>query len=153
MKTTRGLTNIFIDKILHNRAQWYIGTYSANNIPSTKQKIISFVCNLSKYKEPGTHFIAIMIDKKNKKAEYFDPYGLQCSNKYILKYLSKYVKRISYSRKQIQHLYSDHCGVHCIAYILSKNKNMSLNTFINLYKNKNLYVNDDISTEFIKNIL
>lgn len=149
----KGLSNVYIHKVLRGRVKDYIGVFSSNNIPATRRQKILFICNLSRYNEPGTHFVGVMIDKRKKKAEYFDTYGLPCINHDILLYLDKYVNRVQYIKNQIQHLNSNYCGVHCMAYILSKKINMSMKQFIKIYKNNNLHRNDDISLQFISSVL
>lgn len=153
MKKAEGLSNIFIHDILNNRAVNYIGVFSANNIIVTQRKVITLVCNLSDYKQPGTHFVAIQIDKIKKIAEYYDPYGLPCYNASILKYICKYVEHIHYANRQVQHIYSDYCGIHCMAFILSKNIDVSFTEFIGMYKNTKLHNNDDIALEFVISML
>lgn len=94
------------------------GTFSSNNTPYLKTDQ-SVIINFSKFKEEGTHFIAI-IALKNNKCIYFDP--LCIKRKYIpseiKKYCKKYLKVYNISKK-IQNNESIFCGFFCMLAIIS----------------------------------
>ncbi len=110
------VSNIFIDSIMCE-IKGYKGTFSSNTAPKLKNDQ-SIILNFSKYREEGTHFIAIFV--KNDKCFYFDPL---CINYYfvpyeIKHYLKKYKKYINISKK-IQNNSSDFCGFFCMLFIIS----------------------------------
>ena len=121
-----GISNIYIDQLM-NKISWsFRCTFSANNIPKFKDKYFSLIVNLSNEGETGTHFIAIFITEN--KILYFDSLGSLQINPNIKNYLEIYKKPISYAQKQIQHLFSSHCGFFCIAFIICI-ENMVKNVF------------------------
>ena len=97
MKKNVGITNIYIDNVMFNISKSYKGTFSCDNIPLFKNKIFSIICNLSKEKENGSHFVGAYFLKD--KIFYFDSFGMKNNNIYLKKYLKKYEKK-SYTFKK-----------------------------------------------------
>lgn len=147
------MTNVYIDNILLGRAHNFIGTFSSDTIETSNKKIFTFVCNLSQHNEPGTHFVGVQINSEARIIEYFDPYGRPCTNYDILSYLKKYGKKIIHTTKQIQNYESDFCGIHCMAFMLSKNVGCTYDKFIDIYSVTNTLSNDAKSTQYIVHIL
>ena len=131
-----------------NKISWsFRGTFSANNIPKFKDNFFSLIVNLSNEGETGTHFIAIFITEN--KILYFDSLGSFQINPNIKHYLETYKKPISYDQKQIQHLFSSHCGFFCISCILCLENNIPFHKFLKIFHKKDLYLNDYISIKII----
>ena len=146
---SRGLTNIFVDRVLLWGAEHCIGVFSCDAIPFSNRNVYTFVCNLSKTNEIGTHFVAVSVDKATQTAEYYDSFGRQCQNGYILAYLEEqHVKKMNFNGQQIQSYMSDFCGIHCIAYVLSKNNNVPLMEFVSMYNTHDLMSNDNVSLKY-----
>ena len=101
---------------------------------------MSLVVNTDKADEPGTHWIAIIIDK-NGYGEYFDSYGLPPMHHEIVKFLKNNTNNYFYNKKLIQCLTCITCGHYCIAYIILRSKGYSYNYFIKLFT-ENQYKND-----------
>lgn len=98
----------------------YCGIFSADSIPKTlyRAHLFSFICNLSKVKEEGTHWIAIVYIKGV--LIYLDPLGLNNElNSCIRNFMLKVPARIFCSiNKPLQNTSSDLCGLFCIFFIL-----------------------------------
>ena len=81
---------------------------------------------------------------------YFDSFGNQNIDKTLEKYLKKHKKQIIFSKKQLQNIFSSHCGFFCIAFILCIENNITFDEFLRTFNQKNLYLNDYICIEIIK---
>ena len=121
--------------------------FSSDDIPFFPQLNVSFICNLSKRNELGTHFIAVYINKNY--ILYFDPFGVECYVQSICKYLQHYNIEIVQSLLSIQHPSSLHCGYFCIGFILALNNGYNISKYHNIFNHKNLILNDDIVSDFI----
>lgn len=144
----KGITNVYIDKIMSQISSSYKGTFACNVIPYFDNQTFSLIINLSTDREKGSHFISLFVLKN--KIVYFDSYGLKNNNKFVEKYLQKYNKQIIYSNKTIQHISSAHCGYFAMSFILSLENNISLIKFLSFFRENNLIVNDYICVKIIK---
>jgi hypothetical protein len=73
-----GISNVYIERQMGklNLAN-YVGCYSVNTVPVTQlAPNSSFICNVSKKNEPGTHFIAVKLDGERGLLYYYDSFGL-----------------------------------------------------------------------------
>ena len=146
--TDEGISNLYIDQLMKQISSSFRGTFSCNTIPYFNDQNFSIIVNLSKDNEKGSHLISLFFLKN--KIIYFDPYGLKSNNTYINKYLSKYNKKIVYSKSQIQDILSNHCGFFCISFILFTENSHPLKVFLSIFNNNNLLCNDYICIEMIK---
>ena len=151
MKKNVGITNIYIDNVMFNISKSYKGTFSCDNIPLFKNKKISIICNLSKEKENGSHFVGVYFLKD--KIFYFDSFGMKNNNIYLKKYLKKYEKKVIHSKKQIQHMFSNHCGFFCMLFILFLENKFTLEYFLNVFDKQNLFRNDNICIKLIQDFI
>ena len=116
MMSNLGISNIYINNLMKKFNISFLGTYSSNNIPYISKNNVSIICNLSSFREKGSHFIAIYFFSD--KILYFDPYGGKCYNKYISKYLKLYNNKVAYSNIQTKSFKSNYCGFYCISSVL-----------------------------------
>ena len=118
------------------------------NFPvKSKQK---FIVNLSPSNVKSGHFVIICFDDND--VLYFDPYGLKCSNEFILKkIISLGTCEIIYSTKRIQQISSMYCGLICLACLIYI-ENKSIEEFLNLF-DENLHKNENICLNIIKDQL
>ena len=143
-----GITNIYIEKVMCNFNLNFKGVFSSNDIPFfTENENISFICNLSKRNQKGSHYVAMFIF--NHKIIYFDPLGFDCYVKEIIDYLKLYKRKVEHSYYEIQHPFYFHCGYFCIGFILALSSKLSLTQYSNLFEKINLTINDDIVCNFI----
>lgn len=144
-------SNLFLNDLLL-RLDFYMGTYSCNNIPDSTWEKNFLIINLSKVNTLGSHFICLYIYKNRNKwyVEYFDPLGGPCRNKYILHYISNYSKYYKMSTRPVQSMFSIRCGFFCATYVMYRgNALSSFSKFINLFDNVDLKKNDKFVDEFI----
>lgn len=151
MTFKEGVSNIFINDFLLTNSANYYGTYSSDDIPVNEFKsrdTFSIVCNLSKRKSPGTHFIVIIsrIIQGRRRLIYIDPLGLPCINTHILKFLHGLHHAFEFNTTQIQDVESVFCGMYCILYVMWF---VEMKLELQFYKN-NLIRNDKLCTAYIK---
>ena len=113
-----GLSNVFIESVLRKTCTDFFGVFSADSIPDrlTKQKRASVVCNLSREKEDGTHFVTLLLTEK--KILYLDSFGLACYVPEILKFLHQSKREIVFFTEKIQDDESVFCGFYAILFCL-----------------------------------
>ncbi len=138
-KEKRGISNFQINEWmkLFKKNGW-VGCYCSdelNNIGKTKNNIITFIMNtLKSTSNICGHWVAILINKKDKIVEYFDPFGNEPENekkfnKDIIEILKNNGLNGDYqfkiNRVQKQKITADTCGYHCIKFICDRLKGKS----------------------------
>lgn len=93
------------------------GVYSSDNIPLLKKIKSSLILNFDKENEPGSHFIAVFLNRK-KHLLYFDPLNLGFTPVNIALYINKYKKCFNLSQN-MQNYESSFCGFYCMLFIIS----------------------------------
>ena len=148
------VSNIYLNnlgKYLKN----YEGTFSSDNIKkyNSRKKNCTFIINLSKTSEKGTHLIAVQIKKsRGVKVFYFDSFGLPCYNKDILNFIHNISNKYSYNNLQIQHPNSDYCGVYCLGFVMHQDDtNKNYKDFLKMFNSDNLFSNDKKIVSYITN--
>lgn len=131
----------------------FLGVYPCDSHPrdlnKLKNKSFSFIFNLSPHYEDGSHFVAIL--KRHKTYYYFDSYGKVCKNKDIVNFLKSHTKFLICNKKIIQDKTSIFCGLYCLAFLITCQKNKkSLNFFVSKFS-KPLKSNDKICLSIILN--
>ena len=143
------VSNIYLNNIgkyLNN----YQGTFSCNtlNKPHKNKALSTYIFNLSKINEKGTHLVAISL--KNNDVLYFDSFGLSCENKDILSFIYSVNNKYQYNALQIQHLTSNYCGLYCLAFVMQQDKgNKKIDKFLQMFNVNNKLENDDIVVKYI----
>lgn len=92
----------------------FIGVFSINNIPSSV-KCGKMVVNLDSNNLPGSHWIAINVDKNY--VIYFDPLANAALPPILCDYLRRLKKTLYILTKPIQPLFSNTCAIYCINFI------------------------------------
>ena len=144
------VSNIYLNKICSNLKN-YQGTFSCNQIKNLKINLTNntYIVNLSKSTEKGSHLIAIQVNNKDKIIRYFDSFGLPCTNQDILLFLSRVNKKYFYNNKQIQHFKSEYCGMYCLAFVMYHDNSSNFNKFLKMFQSDNLFKNDKIVIRYI----
>lgn len=93
------------------------GVFSSDNAPLVTKVGKSIIINFDKRSEPGSHFIAVYINKAGK-CLYFDPLNITHIPIDIHNYLSKY-KIFENASCDIQPFFSTYCGFYCMLFIIS----------------------------------
>ena len=147
------VSNFYINDVLKNISS-FCGTFSCDNIKSgdSSVKLNSYIINLSSKNDLGTHFIALSINHEDKKVFYFDSFGYKCTNKKILRFISKYGYKYRYCNRQIQDPLSVYCGFFCICFVVSTHLSIPFTRIVKLYDEHNLIKNDKICINLIKTL-
>lgn len=113
-----GISNHYITSVLNPSCVNFRGVYSANTIPLRllKVDVFSIVCNLSKVDEPGSHFVAVIVQPQE--IFYMDSFGSPCITPEIVGFLKKINKPVVYNTRQIQDFSSKLCGFYSILFVL-----------------------------------
>ena len=146
-----GISNKYMEKLMGNFDLNFKGVFSSDYIPFFSGYNFSLICNLSKTKEKGTHFVAMYVSKNS--VIYFDPFGLKCHTQSICLYLEMYKRKIIESLVTIQHPLSFHCGFYCIGFVFALDYNLSLSEYQNIFGSTNLDNNDNIVSVFITTMI
>lgn len=143
------LTNVYLEDLAEFCSlSQFIGVFSCNSLPKfPHSRPYSLICNLSKDTNKGTHFIAIYIFPNV--IIYYDPYGMECYNKYILQFLLSKKCKIIYNKKCIQHISSVYCGYYCFGFCMFLESSKSLLSYNKLFFKSKLYKNEKIVEQLI----
>lgn len=137
------MTNSVELKNILKHIKIFKGVFPCDKIPIIKKFPSVIIVNTDKSNSSGKHWVSLYFKNKNT-CEYFDSFGLPINNKYIKKYLIKLnYKKYVYNRIQFQKLNSKLCGYYVVAFVLCKNKNISLKKILD----------DDIDNFIIKNLI
>ena len=152
-----GISNHYINSILKPTCPNFLGVYSSDNIPLQLLQLqhddtFFIVCNLSRVRESGSHFITIMCFPQY--VLYIDSFGLPCTVKEIQSFLSKLKKQIFYNVQRVQAASSSFCGFFCILFVLHFNSLLFATTPAPImFDKENLSANDAICIQKICEIL
>ena len=96
------------------------GVYGLDEIVHIKQKSFpsAYVFNLDLSYKPGSHWVAVYIDRKGR-PEYFDSFGRPPPRE-IKDFLYTYAESWKYNHKPVQELYSTTCGQFVVFYIYQR---------------------------------
>lgn len=146
-----GITDIFIESVLEQcDLKRFAGCFACDNIPVEKLSLLenfNIICNLDTQDGPGTHFVAIIVNKD--KVFYIDSQGNECKNAHIsrfLKYVAKVKKRkIVFNKFKIQHQHSIFCGFYAMLFMLKYDRTNGVEIKFSI----NQWTNDDICIKHI----
>lgn len=127
-----------------------IGVYAANHVPKLLSTPAAIITNLDTSDKPGSHWVAIYIDK-NGYGIYFDSYGLAPASKYHLDRLRKNCERFQWNKKQVQSVASQVCGEHCIMFLYHMCSGISLRKYLHLFSS-DYGKNDALAVKFYQRL-
>jgi Ulp1 protease family, C-terminal catalytic domain len=125
------------------------GVYSSNCLPLIA-KFNGYIINLDENSERGSHWVAIYFTNE-RKAEYFDSYGLPPFLPNILTFLNRNSTSWIFNVKTLQNENTVVCGQYCIYFILHKCHNINLNNIVNAF-NSSKNMNDKKVYKFVKQL-
>lgn len=115
MNTSR--LNTILSQHPHTRTQ-FLGTFPSDRCPRKPKPLTCFISNTDPSSRPGQHWIAFYV-KSDGNVYYFDPYGIPPISIYHKRFLAKSTDgRGALNRQQVQNLYSETCGAHCINFLI-----------------------------------
>lgn len=139
--------NTEIENLLLKTVKEYKGCFASNNIPKYTEYPHCMVANTDKLGAYGTHWVCMYVPRENS-VEYFDSYA-QEPNQYIAKYLKPF-RRVVYSIKELQDLFTDVCGEFCIYFLINRSRNKSFREIESyLYKRQD---NDEFVDNYVENL-
>jgi len=94
------------------------GVFSVDTLPPRPRLL---VCNTEPSSKSGEHWIAINVDERTGRGEYFDSFGRPPPGVFR-DYLNRHCIAWIYNRKQLQSVVSSFCGYYCCFYCLCKYK-------------------------------
>ena len=97
----------------------------------------------------GSHYVALYFNGID--FIYFDPFGLECWNKYIIDFIKeKNHHLLYYSNVQIQGIFSLFCGYYCLSFLLAMNEGKSISEFQRMFSSHDFKMNEYICVNYIK---
>jgi len=126
------------------------GVFPCDRIPLQKYKLpYALVINTDPASKPGTHWVALYIDKDNH-AEFFDSFGRPLLNKYIIEFIDDFCASACWNTECIQSELSIKCGQFALGFIKARLRGLTADKFLGLFtKDKDrLLENDAIIEKF-----
>lgn len=126
-----GLYNSDIEEVMKDSPHWggVIACDEFDKIPAKPN--LNLVVNLDKASQPGSHWVSIRVDSKDRSVEYYDSFGRKPPDT-IDKGIKDLFDRIEpapsnmfkykYNRKPTQNPTTDTCGYHAMLFILQRNR-------------------------------
>lgn len=152
-----GLSNRFLQKFLIKKCEHFLGVFSVDQIPPNLwKKSCCFIVNLDESTEPGSHFVAVYIDRQNV-LWYFDSYALSplVFSTHLVSFLSPWIKSGKIKMASpfpIQNFDSLFCGWFSAAFCLFVNVPFHPNHFFSLFDERDLLKNEKIIICMLKNL-
>jgi hypothetical protein len=164
-----GLTNVYIERLaLQFAPTTFCGVFSSDTLPAHREletfdrrwrrkRRFSLICNLSREREEGTHFIVVAATSH--RIYYLDPTGLPCPDTRIASFLSECAQHrdiVYFNEQTIQHPWSYFCGYYALLFVLRFDRGASWQT--NLFvcdkrDSTDLFVNDTLCIHYLKHEL
>ena len=121
----------------------FLGCFASDDLPTFPKSLpASLIINTHKKSQPGEHWLALVLTKH--KCFYFDSFGAPILEETIVSYLQQKYEKVTINNECIQHLYSDSCGLYCIAFVKNVKSKTSFETFISKFNLYDLLKNDNI---------
>ena len=135
-----------IDRLFESDAvcrSMFQGVFSVDTLPP-KPRLL--VCNTDPSTKPGSHWIAINVDK-NGRGEYFDSFG-RGPQPIIEAYMNRHCRFWTFNNSQLQSVISGLCGFYCCFFCLLRSRRIDM---INIVKHftTDTGLNDSIVYSFI----
>ncbi len=126
-------SNFYIHYVLYP-LRHFGGVYNTTTIgeASFKKWPCYIVSNLSPEGALGSHWIGIALFREE--VFYFDPLGKKCQPPDILDYLSTQgYTSYKYLKKNIQHIFSHHCGYFVMAFFIFLDAGGTISDFLSMF--------------------
>ena len=121
----------------------FLGCFACNDLPPFPRKFpVSMIINTHRKNQAGEHWLGLILTKSQ--CLYFDSFGVGITEESIVSYLQQKYEKVTINNECIQHLYSESCGLFCIAFIRNVKSNASFETFISNFNLLDLLENDNI---------
>ena len=111
----------------------FAGIYAKDELHKNQLRLpMGLIANTDKASDPGTHWIAIFIDKDGI-GEYFDSYGLPPLLNEFTDFLHNFcINGYFYNRNILQCITCITCGQYCTAYLTARFNGISYSEYISV---------------------
>ena len=144
------VSNIWINRVMQDIHR-FMGVYSSNELTPPLSYPTYIIANFSRSYEKGTHFIAILLLKKDL-CIYFDPLNLLFLPDAIFQYMRTHSKMIYRVNNKIPSDLSIFCGFYCLIPIFLHMNNVPILKGLSFFS-KNLIKNDEICIILLKKLI
>ena len=114
------------------------GVYAIDTLPDTPIKNSTYICNLDKSDNAGTHWISIYVPK-NGPVEYFDSYGLIAPRSLEDTFLNPFYL---FNERSLQQPLSTVCGQYALYFIWQRLLRDSMDDVLHIFDECYQYYND-----------
>jgi hypothetical protein len=121
------------------------GVFSVDTLPD-KPRLL--VCNTDPSSKPGSHWIVIFADSKER-GEYFDLFGRKPTALFE-DYTNKKCARWIFNTRQLQNIVSSYCGFYCCFYCMLRCRGFDLTRIVKIFTGDTGF-NDSIVRGFVCN--
>lgn len=148
--------NRLLQKIFVGKKQAQYGCIPSNGLDNMKIKTypFAFCVNDMPAGHPGSHWLGLYIEDRNKPLEFFCSFGRPMSS--YPPNFTMFVKRNKLSVKEsnicLQSLTSDRCGQHVLYYLYNRRKECSRKCFYDKFSN-DVIKNDKIVVAFVNKFI
>jgi hypothetical protein len=131
-----------------------VGVFSADRIPLPLLKGQSCIVNTDSSSEPGKHWI-LLFQKDQNELEFFCSYGMSpvLYNQTWKSFFYSHNTKVVYNSRQIQNVYSNTCGMHCLFCLYYRSLRVSFSTIITKFYTSNNCFNDRYVSDFLNKIV
>ena len=119
------------------------GVYSVDTLPPRPRLL---VCNTDPSTKPGTHWIAIYVDKSGR-GEYFDSFG-RAPQREFKDYMNEHCRVWTFNKKQLQSVISSFCGFYCCFFCMFRCRSIDMTAIVKHFTTDTA-LNDSIIHGFI----
>ena len=126
-----------------------IGVYASDLVPKVWQKPVAFIVNTDDSKRPGSHWLAIYVNKKGE-GFCFDSLAFKPNIANIADVLRRNCKTVKFNDRQVQSDFSNVCSQMSLMFLYYMTHEIGAESFFELFSKKNLLANDKIAREFVE---
>ena len=131
----------------------FIGVFPMDLLPKNKiehcTRPFCLIINSAPSTNEGEHWLAVYVDVYGE-GQLFDSYGNNANfyDRRLETFLKKNCTEHSYNKSELQALWSDVCGQHCLYFLLHRSRHIPAKTILELF-GRNKLVNDSLVDAFI----
>lgn len=124
------------------------GVFAVNTLPRlTSSRDTTYICNLDKTNDPGSHWVSVYVPKSKAPVEYFDSYGLDAPPEIEQNSLkSVYV----YNTRSLQQPFSAVCGYYALYFVWQRPLHESMDDVLDIFDECYQYYNDSVVTRLVE---
>lgn len=126
------------------------GVYASDQLENLRSDNIAIIFNSDESYKPGTHWLGLFKNEREKTIEFFDSYGMNINfySSYLEKFMLKNYKISRVNKFQLQSNFSEVCGQYCLYFLFNRVNNITYDEIISKFDN-NLINNDLIVESFV----